>query len=110
MKHKNWIYLCLLGFVMLLLPYITATFVKDGGGWLAILLLFFVVNPSTSVMLGFAAGKSPRRSWWLPVANAVLFLAGVWLNFEMGEPAFLVYAAVYLILGCGAMTIRTLWG
>lgn len=110
MKHKNWIYLCLLGFVMLVLPYITATFVKGGGGWLAILLLFFVVNPFTSVILGFRAGKTVRESWWLPVVNAVLFLLGVWLNFEMGEPAFLGYAAVYLALGWGAMTIRRLWG
>ena len=35
-------------------------------------------------------------------------LAGVWLFFEMGEPAFLLYAGGYLIIGVITMLITAL--
>ena len=34
---------------------------------------------------------------------AGLYLAGVWLFFEMGEPAFLLYGGCYLVAGVVAM-------
>ena len=36
---------------------------------------------------------------------AGLFLAGVWIFFEMGETAFLLYGGCYLIIGIVAMLI-----
>ena len=41
----------------------------------------------------------------LPMITAVLFLAGTWLHFDMGEPAFLLYALIYLLLGTAAMLL-----
>ena len=36
---------------------------------------------------------------------AVCFLIGTWIFFDMGETAFILYAAAYLALGIAAMLI-----
>jgi len=51
------------------------------------------------------AGKDVKHLWSLPVISAVLFLIGTWIFFDMGETAFILYAAVYLIIGIMAMLI-----
>lgn len=68
-------------------------------------LLFFSVDPLYSVITGVYAGKDVRHLWSLPVISAALFLTGTWIFFQMGEPAFVLYAAVYLALGTAAMLI-----
>ncbi len=90
---------------MLLLPWMAVTFVKGDGGMAVCFLLFYVVNPIFSVVIGNSSGKSIRYLWGLPVISAVLFLGGTWIFFDMGETAFILYAAVYLILGMVSMLI-----
>ena len=46
-----------------------------------------------------------KHLWSLPVISAVLFLIGTWIFFDMGETAFILYAAVYLVIGIMAMLI-----
>ena len=46
-----------------------------------------------------------KHLWSLPVISAVLFLIGTWIFFDMGEMAFVLYAAVYLALGIVTMLI-----
>ena len=68
-------------------------------------MLFRSVNPLYSVLIGVFAGKDVKHLWSLPVISAVLFLIGTWIFFDMGETAFILYAAVYLIIGIMAMLI-----
>ena len=68
-------------------------------------ILFFTINPLFSIVCGAFAGKNIRQLWALPMITAGLFLVGVWIFFEMGEPAFLPYAAGYLVLGGIAMLV-----
>lgn len=91
--------------IMLLLPWAAVTFVKGDGGMAACFILFFVVNPIYSVTAGAFAGRNSKQLWLLPVLSAILFLAGTWILFDMGETAFILYAAVYLLLGYAAMLI-----
>ena len=91
--------------VMLALPWLAVTFVKGDAGMAACFLLFFAVNPVYSVIIGAYAGKDIRHLWNLPVISAALFLTGTWIFFDMGETAFILYAAVYLALGIAAMLI-----
>lgn len=108
MKRK---YVCWLGisaFIMLLLPWIAVTFVKGDAGMAVCFVLFFAVNPIYSVIIGALAGKDRRHLWSLPLISAVLFLAGTWIHFAPGEPAFVTYASVYLILGVAALMISAL--
>ena len=71
-------------------------------------ILFFAVNPLFSEACGAAAGKNIRKYWAMPILTAALFLAGVWIFFELGEPAFLLYSGCYLAIGVAAMGIRWL--
>ena len=86
------------------------------GPWLALLaggmdamglcfLLFFAVNPLFSLICGVFAGRDIKQLWSLPIIVAGFFVAGVWIHFEMGEPAFLLYAGCYLVIGVLAMLI-----
>ena len=94
--------------VMLLLPWLTVTLVKDDAAMALCLLLFYVVNPLYSICTGVMSGKRPREGWWLPLSVSVLFLFGSWIFFDMGESAFLLYAAVYLVFGYSSMMITHL--
>lgn len=108
MKKDIFLWLAVSALVMLALPWLSVTFVKSDAGMAVSFLLFFAVDPLYSVIIGASAGKDVRRLWSLPVIPPVLFLAGTWIFFHMGEPAFIMYAAVYLALGMAAMLISLL--
>ena len=94
--------------VMLAFPWLAVTFVKGDAGMAVCFLLFFAVNPLYSVLIGAFAGKDVKHLWSFPIVSAVLFLIGAWIFFDMGETAFILYAAVYLALGIAAMLISML--
>ena len=89
--------------IMLALPWLAVTFIKGDGGMAACFALFFAVNPAYAITAGACAGRDVRGLWASPIAAALLFLAGVWLIFDGGDPAFLLYGAAYLLIGCAAM-------
>lgn len=91
--------------IMFALPWSVVTFIKSDAGMAVCFILFFAVNPVFSVVLGILAGKDIKHLWSLPLISALLFLAGTWTFFEFRETAFLLYAAIYLILGASAMLI-----
>ncbi len=91
--------------VMLAFPWLAVTFVKGDAGMAVCFLLFFAVNPLYTVIIGAFAGKDVKHLWSLPVISAVLFLIGTWIFFDMWETAFILYAAVYLVIGIMAMLI-----
>ena len=91
--------------VMFALPFAVARFASEYSGMALCMILFFIVNPVYSAILGFRCGRNIRQMWHLPVLSSVAFLAGTWLFFDIKELLFIVYASVYLILGCIAMGI-----
>lgn len=105
MKKNIILWLAASAVVMLAFPWLAVTFVKGDAGMAVCFLLFFAVNPLYSVLIGAFAGKDVKHLWSLPVISAVLFLIGTWIFFDMGETAFILYAAVYLIIGIIAMLI-----
>ena len=102
---KIVLWLIISAIIMFALPWLAVTFVKGTGGMAASFILFFAVNPVFSIILGIFSGADAKRLWWLPVISAVFFLAGAWIFFDMGETAFILYAAGYLVLGTAAMLI-----
>ena len=96
-----------------------AALLMIGGPWVALqfpgydamgvcFILFFALNPLFSAVCGAFAGRNVRLLWALPIVTAGLFVVGVWIFFEMGEPAFLIYCAGYLLIGAVAMLISAL--
>lgn len=105
MIKKNLICVLISFVVMVLLPLLTVTFVKGDSGMAICFILFFVINPITSIGIGIFAGRNIKTLWFQPLLLALLFIAGVWLLFDMGEMAFLMYAGIYLIIGILTMVI-----
>lgn len=105
MKKNIIFWLAVSALIMLVLPWLAATFIKGDGGLVVCLLLFFVVNPIYSLIVGGFAGRDIRHRWGLPVVSAALFLAGTWIFFDIEETAFILYALVYFALGIAAMLI-----
>ena len=105
MKKNIILWMAASAVVMLAFPWLAVTFVKGDAGMAVCFLLFFAVNPLYSVIIGAFAGKDVKHLWSLPVISAVLFLIGTWIFFDMGETAFILYAAVYLVIGIMAMLI-----
>ncbi len=94
--------------VMLILPWLSVTFVQGDDGMAVCFLLFFALDPLYAICAGAYAGRDIKRLWILPVLTAFFFLAGTWLLFDWGEVAFILYAAVYLALGAASMLISGL--
>lgn len=91
------------GIVMLLLPWLAVSFVNADGQMAVCFILFFAVNPIYMIGTGIFAGQDIKGLWYLPVVSSVLFLLGVWIFFDMGETAFIIYAVSYLVLGILSM-------
>jgi len=100
--HKRIAYILAAGALMIGCPWLVVTY-AGSAGMVVCLFLFFGANPLFCGLCGFCAGKDIRRLWYIPLVTALLFLAGAWLFFEMGEPAFVLYGLVYLVIGTLAM-------
>lgn len=102
-KSTIWIAAAVL--LMIGCPWLAVTFAGEAGMAICF-ILFYAVNPLFSIFCGVFAGSHWKRRWYLPLVSAGTFLLGTWLFFEMGEPAFLLYAGCYLALGMISMLIR----
>lgn len=91
--------------VMFALPFAVARLASECSGMALCMILFFIVNPIYSAILGFHCGSDIHRMWDLPLVSSIAFLAGTWLFFDIKEMWFIIYALVYLIIGWSAMGI-----
>lgn len=91
--------------VMFILPFAVAKLASECAGMALCMMLFFVINPIYSIILGIAAGRNIKALWNRPLISAVAFLAGAWIFFDIHELWFIAYAAVYLMIGVIAMLI-----
>lgn len=104
-KFIGWIIAAVI--LMIGFPWLAVTF-AGSAGMAACFILFYAVNPLFCAVCGVFAGKCIKRLWTLPIISAGLFLVGVWLFFEMGEPAFLLYCGSYLMIGIATMLISAM--
>lgn len=105
-----WKWLLWAVFVMVGLPFLAVELVPGDAGMAVCFVLFFAVNPLFSIWAGWGSGGDGRAAFWVPMAVAGLFLVGVWAFFDLGETAFLRYAAGYLCLGWIGMGAGRLLG
>lgn len=102
-KLIRWIGITLA--VMFILPFAVAKLASECSGMALCMMLFFVINPIYSIILGIVAGRNIKALWNLPLISAVAFLAGAWIFFDIHEHWFIAYATVYLTIGVIAMLI-----
>ena len=87
------------------IAFAVARLASECSGMALCMMLFFIVNPIYSAILGYRCGKDIKKMWNLPLVSAVAFLAGTWIFFNIHELWFIVYATVYLAIGWTAMAI-----
>lgn len=91
--------------VMFALPWAVARLASECSGRAFCMMLFFIVNPIYSAILGYRCGKEIKKMWNLPLVSSIAFLSGTWLFFDIREVWFLIYAAAYLAIGWAAMFV-----
>lgn len=103
--RKLMIWFIIAVFLMLGIPWLAVTF-SDMNGMAICFILFFAVDPLFSIFSGILAGNDVKKLWVLPIGTAGLFILGVWIFFDIGESAFLLYGSAYLVIGIIAMLIN----
>lgn len=91
--------------VMLALPLGVARLTPADAGMTLCMILFYIVNPIYSAILGYRCGRNVRQMWSLPLVSSMAFLTGAWLFFDIREVWFAIYATTYLAIGWSAMGI-----
>lgn len=104
-KRAIIIWLSVTIIVMFALPFAVASLASECSGMALCMMLFFIVNPIYSAVLGYHCGKDIKKMWNLPLVSALAFLSGTWIFFDIHELWFIVYATVYLAIGWAAMAI-----
>lgn len=105
LKRTSLKWICITLAVMFILPSAIAKLASECAGMALCMMLFLVINPIYSIILGIVSGRNINTLWNLPLISAVAFLAGAWLFFDIHEPWFIAYAATYLCIGIVAMLI-----
>lgn len=93
--------------LMIVCPFLAVTFAGTSGMAICF-ILFFALNPAFSAVCGVFAGMNIKKLWSLPLILSALFLAGVWIFFDLGEPAFLLYSTAYLVISAVAMILTAI--
>ncbi len=92
--------------IMLVLPFLIVQFVESDAGMAVIIMMFFIINPVFSVIIGAFSARNIKTCWWIPLFSAATFLLSSWLIFESGEPAFIAYSLIYSLLGYISIIIK----
>ncbi len=90
--------------VLFVLPLLAANFAGQSGMALCF-ILFYAVNPVLFVLQGISLGKTFKKSFFIPLVSSVIYLISMWLVFDMGETDFIIYSAVYFVVGTVVMAI-----
>ncbi|MDE6536839.1 MAG: hypothetical protein K2M13_02200 [Muribaculaceae bacterium] len=104
-KRTLMIWLAVSILVMFALLFAVARLASECSGMALCMILFFIINPIYSAILGYRCGKDVGRMWNLPLVSAIAFLAGTWIFFDIHELWFIAYAGLYLVIGYIAMFI-----
>ena len=91
--------------VMFGLPWATVTFAPGDASMAICFVLFFGVNSMCSLYVGIFSGLAVKQRFWLPAANSLIFLLGVWTVFDWGNPDFKGYAIAYLAISMLTMVV-----
>lgn len=105
LSSSKWIGITLA--VMFILPLIVAKCVpSDCCGMVVCFVLFFIVNPFYSLLIGVYAGRNIKTRWGMPVFSAAVIQLGTWLFFDFYAPEFLKLTGAYMCIGIVSMLIK----
>ena len=94
--------------IVCMLPILIAMIIPSETGMMVCLVLFFVVNPIYSAILGFMASKRGGFMKAVPVVSALMFIVGTTILFGLADYTFVLYGAYYLAISYTVMFIKAL--
>lgn len=100
---KNIAALVIIALVMFGLPGAAVAFAPGDAGMAIMFVLLFGLNSAESMFVGIYSGLAVKQRFYLPFANSLIFLLGVWTIFDWGNPDFYGYAIAYLAIGLVSM-------
>lgn len=103
-KSIKWVIFSFI--VLFILPLLAAKFAGPSGMALCY-IMFFAINPIFFIAEGIASGKAIKKFWYMPFGSALIYLLSMWIVFDMGESAFLLYAGTYFAIGTIVMLITS---
>lgn len=92
--------------VMFLLPWLAVSFAGGNDALGILLILIFILNPLVSIGIGIASGRVEKVEWYLPLVNAVIFLASacVIIGFDI---TYILCTVIYFVIGIAAAYITS---
>ena len=91
--------------VLLILPLIFVNLAKPHDAMGLMMILFFAVNPISSVAISSLVGKDVKKLWWIPILFAFVFLFSYWLVLKEIVLDLTIYAIIYTLIGYVAMAV-----
>lgn len=91
--------------VLLALPLLFVNLAQPYEFMGLIMLLFFVINPVASILVGFFAGKDIKTLWWVSISFPIVFLLSYWFVLKEIIWDLTIYAMIYALLGFLTMII-----
>ncbi len=102
LKNKIIIIISLILTSMLVFPIIINN-VAGKSGMLLCMILFYIINPLVSCVVGGISGTDIPKLWWAPIVTALFFPLFFWISMLQIEFSLFVYSIGYLIFGVMAM-------
>ena len=85
--------------ILLILPLILINISEPYEFMGIMIILFFVVNPITLLIINLMIGKDVKKIWWIPIFFSIIFLLSYWFVLKEIILDLIVYAIGYLVIG-----------
>lgn len=106
MKSRFFRWLSISIVIMIILPWLTIDYAESDDYKNILFLLFFVINPLYSAVVGIFSGRNLLELWAIPNITALLFLLGSWIFFDRDESnAYLIYSGIYMLISLSSMFV-----
>lgn len=91
--------------ILFFIPLVLINIVKLHDVMGIMMLLFFVVNIISAMIVNLIVGQDIKKLWWLPILFSLVFLLSYWIVLNEIIIDLMIYAFIYLILGIVFMII-----
>ena len=104
-KKKLIIITTLMFLVLFIIPFILINLSKSHEFMGIMILLFFIINPISTIIINSIIGKDIKKLWYIPILFSIIFLILYWILLKEIILDLTVYAISYLVIGIITMLI-----
>lgn len=105
LKHPAVVWTAAALVLFTLVPWVVCFVIRSDAAMAICFILWYAIDPVFAIAAGMFAGRDPKHLWFLPLLLPVLFLLASWTCFEWGDPGYLGFALMYLLLGGTTMFV-----